>query len=282
MIACYDLARCPPTYDAVAFLAAVEVERLRRGADHVDIYVLPGPAGGFRRDSLWPHTVEERIHLRDRVLVPLCGLLPCARRMHVLSDRRDVAPSEFGVNRYGIGLPAIMRALRAGSRPLRSARAPLLREPDLVTFTLRESDHHQLRNSRTEEWLAAAEVLRARGLRVRIVRDTVMALDRLVNDCPSASAFVAERAALYARAALNVGICNGPMWMSIFMGVPALMLRPTTNAARGCYDDAFYAEHGLPRGAQLPTSPLHQRLVWQEDTRDNIVQAVEDMMGAVG
>lgn len=280
MIACYDLARCPPTYDIIAFLALAELERLRRGDDHIDIHILPGPASGFRRDSLWPRAVEERAALRDNILVPLCKLLPSVWTVSVDANRNAEG---WGKGEYHISLPAIMKALKAGCRPLRSTSLAVLypfEVPFDITFTLREAAHHQLRNSQVEEWVEAARVLGSRGVKVAVVRDTAQANELLpgVAVIPIASCKVMHRAALYAQARLNVGICNGPMWMSIFMDAPTLMLRPTTNAAAGCYDDGFYAKFGLTRGSQLPTSPPHQRLAWIDDTSENIVRSVEEML----
>ena len=281
MIACYDLARCPPTYDAVAFLALAEAERLRRGEEHIDVRILPGPVGGFRADSLWPRSVEERVALREQVLVPLCCLLPSVRSVWVEKDRYD---GGWGKGEYFIGFPKIMEALRASSRPLRAQRAAIssARLTTLVTLTLREAAHHPLRNSHVDEWAAAGRELEERcGFEVIVVRDTLLAdepLPGLRSDSEAARS-VAARAQLYARAALNIGISNGPMWMSIFMGAPTLMLRPTTNRAGGCYDDKFYARFGLPRGDQLPTNPPHQQLMWEEDYASNIVRGVEEMLG---
>ncbi len=275
MIACYDLARCPPTYDVVAFLAHAELERQRRGGGHIELHILPGQNSGFRRDSLWPRTVEERVRVREHVLVPLCHLLPSIKEIHV--DARRGAEG-FGAGEYLISLPAIMRALEQGCRPLRAA--PDMARGDYVTFTLREAEHHALRNSRVDEWVAAARTLERAGRTVVIVRDTARADEQLIGMRVSrgAAKSLQERAQLYAGAVLNVGVSNGPMWLSIFMGAPTLMLRPTTNSAGGCYDDRFYARYGLARGTQLPTSPPHQRLVWEADTRECIVRAVEEML----
>lgn len=282
MEACYDLSRCPPTYDVVAFLALLDLERQARGEDDVSLHVLPGPDGGFRRDGLWPHTLEERRQVRDKVLVPLCRMLPCVRYVDV-RDRRDCGG--WGTGEYNIGLSNILRALRAGSRPLGVTWDYRRPDSEYITFTLREAEHHPLRNSRTDDWEEAAKILRERcGWRVIMIRDATVAL----GDVPGievdnrAAHDLTRRAELYASAALNVGISNGPMWMSIFMDAPTLMLRPTTNEAGGCYDDVFYARCGLHRGEQLPTSPSHQRLVWEEDYQDNIVRAVEEMMEVMG
>lgn len=277
MIASYDLSCNPPTYDVVAFLAHAELERRRIGAEKVRVLILPGPADGFRRDGLWPRTTRERVILRDKLVVPLCRMLPAVEEVEVSGAR--TAENTFGFRARHISLPAIMKALRAGCRPLRPRHeSPPWR--GLITFTLREADHHPLRNSRTEEWVAAARELRSAGQTVVIIRDTARAREP-IEDVPTAVAAALDletRAALYAQADLNVGICNGPMWMAVFMNASVLMLRPTTNAAGGCYDDAFYAKCGLHPGDQLPTSPAHQRLVWEDDSRDNIVQAVEEVL----
>lgn len=280
MIACYDLSRCPPTYDAVAFLALAEGERRRRGEDYIHVRILPGPADGFRADSLWPHTLEARALVRDRVLVPLCRLLPSVRSVEVSPTRRHVG--EWGHGEYYVGLPRILEALRAGLRPLRAVVARS-HASGLITFTLREAEHWPLRNSRTAEWAAAARELSARGWNVIVLRDAARAAE-VLEGCRTSSLHATDlssRANLYARAALNVGVCNGPMWMSIFMGAPTLMMRPTTNAAGGCYDESFYSRHGLSRGAQLPSSPPHQRLCWEDDTYDNIMRAVREFLGNV-
>lgn len=279
MKAAYDLARNPPTYDVVTFLAMLELERLRRGEDSIELHILPGPNSGFRQDTLWP-PLKDRPAVKQNVLVPLCKLLPSA--VAVVDEGRRIPAMEaaFGASTRLISLPYIVKALAAGSRPLRCPSPPPA-EAKLITFTLREATHHPLRNSRTDEWVAAAQTLSQRGWTVIVIRDTAKAGELLpgVVACPEASRVVEVRARFYSVARLNVGVCNGPMWLSIFMNAPTLMLRPVTDAAGGCYDSRFYAAYGLPRGSQLPTNPPHQRLVWEEDKQENIVRAVEEMLG---
>ena len=211
--------------------------------------------------------------MRENVLVPLCRLLPSVRSVEVRSDR---VVDGWGKDQYWVGFPRIVDALKAGSRPL--CGPPVERDPKLVTLTLREAEHYPLRNSKVGGWGAAANSLRERGLEVLIIPDAARAGHDVSDGAVLAARDLQYRAVLYSRAALNVGISNGPMWMSIFMDAPTLMLRPTTNADGGCYDDAFYARFGVRRGEQLPRSPLHQRLAWEEDTKDNIVRAVEEML----
>lgn len=273
--ACYDLNCNPPTYDVVTFLAILELKRLEKGHGDIELHILPGNASGFRKDGLWPESIEERVYLREKLLVPLCELLPSVKLVAVNNDRRTQG---WGKEARHISLVKIMEAVRYGSRPLRPRQAYFKKEK-LITFTLRQAKHWPLRNSRTEEWHRAAETLRGDGYTVVIVPDTARASPAPYTDPGElASVHLETRAELYASAQLNVGICNGPMWMSIFMDAPTLMLRPTTNAARGCFDDRFYQRCGLTKGDQLPTSPDYQRLVWEEDYETNIVDAIREML----
>lgn len=282
LAACYDLSCNPPTYDAVSFLALLEHQRLQRGYDEIKLYVKPGPVGGFRKDSLWPRSIPERMEMKEKVLIPLLCNLPSVKTVHV----SPLVPVDaLALGQRWISLPNIVKALKLGMRPLRCSVDVNLGVPSkLITFTLREAEHWPLRNSRTDEWVRAAHVLARRGFHIIIIRDTHKKDDRLQLSSSNilvssmASTDLTFRSCLYSKSCLNVGVNNGPMWMAIFMGVPVLMLRPTTNEARGCYDDTFFRKFGLPPGSQLPTSPENQRLVWEEDFHEVIVQHVEEMV----
>ena len=283
MLAVYDLECNPPTYDVVAFLALAEIERKRLGDEYIDLHILPGPVGGFRRDSLWPRSIEERVALRENVLVPICHLLPSVRSVEVHSNRAYCFGGVFGYGQRKISFPAMMEAFKAGSRPLKPI-THCVKEPRLITLTLREAEHHPLRNSQLEEWLAAYAELVQRGWTVVVIRDTIKVgavLPGAVIESPNASLNLHVRSQFYQRAVLNVGISNGPMWMALFMDVPTLMLRPCEAGPSG-YTAKYFERCGVPKNGQLPTSPPYQRLVWKDDTCENIVQAVEEMMCVTG
>ena len=280
MLAVYDLECNPPTYDVVAFLALAEIERKRLGDEYIDLHILPGPVGGFRRDSLWPRSIEERVALRENVLVPICHLLPSVRSVTVHDDRAYCFGGVFGYGQRKISFPAMMEAFKAGSRPLRTTHWPV--PSKLITLTLREAEHHPLRNSQVHEWVAAADELEGLGYEVTIIRDTLKGVEPLGKCTVSyAACDLGNRAWLYANSVLNIGISNGPMWMALFMDVPTLMLRPCEAGPSG-YTAKYFERCGVPKNGQLPTSPPYQRLVWKDDTCENIVQAVEEMMCVTG
>ena len=176
--------------------------------------------------------------------------------------------------------------MKHGSRPLRGEKPLWVAakvDNEFITLTLREAEHHPLRNNKTAEWVKAAIALEGMGYRVVVIRDTCQADKCIasVKTSPLASKNLSYRASLYMGAALNAGISNGPMWMALFMNVPTLMLRPVTEAAHG-YNASFFKRCGLPKDTQLANNPPYQRLAWIDDTCDNIVREVEGMFCAVG
>lgn len=290
MIACYDLAQCPPTYDVVAFLARAEIERLRRNEASIDLRLLPGPKGGFREDFLWPLSIPTRESLLQNIVWPMCEMLPSMSSIQRIYEKENNVTlyGEFGARQYMISLPSIMECLGLGCRPLRAKEVE--KDSKLITITLREADHHPRRNSNLGVWRMVAQKLAKYGYKVAIIRDTARVNDplALITDgsepylptlFETASTDLHVRAQLYASAAMNLGVNNGPMWFAIFLDAPVMMFKVTTNEIGGCYDDSFYRSYGLPPGSQLPTSPPYQRLVWEnDDNHDSIVKHLCDYL----
>ena len=271
----YDLACCPPTYDIINFLGEVERERRIRHDDDVTITFLPGPIGGFRADQLWPYSITERIRMRDRVAKPLCRLLPCVQNVDVATTRLGVPADGFGVGKALYGMWRQVAAMRDGIRPLRAIEPAWEDRSRLVTMTLRECEHWPERNSHVGDWVAAAQWMQDDGWEVIIVRDTLTAREKLGNFSTDAMAAenITARARLYAASAVNMFISNGPAWLALAMDVPVIMLRPVNDFLRGPFGSEAFAANGVPYGEQIPGAPPYQRLVWQDDTAENIMSA---------
>jgi hypothetical protein len=276
----YDLYGSPPTYEVVSFLMRAERERIARGEDSLRIVFLPGPLEGFRRDNLWPHGGGAREAMLRNVCVPLCWLLPSVVDVQV-EPHRPGNLRGFGVAPQRLyGFKQFVDAYAQGVRPLRERVAPSAREPDLLTITLREAVHWPARNSNVPAWLAAARRLQERGWRAVVVRDTATAhapLPDVVTDAAAAMS-IAPRAALYARAALNLFVSNGPAYLCLAMDLPTLMFRPVNDGLGLAFSRRHWSLCGVAAGVQLPGAPDYQHLVWQDDTADNIVAAVESML----
>jgi hypothetical protein len=276
LTAYYDLAHSPPTYDIVAFLSAIEVERRARNVrDSLRVVFVPGPAGGFRQDKLWPHSIAERELMLDRVAVPMARMLPSCAAVDVLAERPPAPAHEsIGLNARLYGLFAHVRALRAGCRPLRPPEPVPAGYANVVTITLREAEHWPARNSDLDAWYIAARAIRDKGYQVMIVRDTRHAACRFgeFNVSPEASIDLTARARLYAMAGLNLFVSNGPAWFAVALNVPTMIFKPVVEGLMPTCSAAYFARCGLPVGSQLPGAP-HQRIIWAPDTAAAILDA---------
>jgi hypothetical protein len=263
MIAVYDLARSPPTYDFAIFLANAERERVRRDDPALEIMLAPGPNNGFRQDGLWP-PIAQREAMLQQVVIPMAWLLPSVKAVR----RETPARHEFGVGEALFGLRLQAQMLRECIVPL---RAPRPKAGRYVTITLREAQHWPQANSNLPAWLELAKVLKAAGERVVFVRDTLQA-DQPVpgfKTSPAAARDLTERANLYAGARLNLFVNNGPAWLAFFMDTPSLIFKIfSPNAV--CRDELFYRESGVPRGTQF--GQPHQRIVWEDDNADILIK----------
>lgn len=282
LTAYYDLQCAPPTYDIVAFLCEAERQRRRRGCDAVAIEILPGPAGGFRQDSLWPHSIAERWHMLRQVALPMALMLPPASVKLCEGRPPHPAPASIGWQGSLYGLRLQIECMREGVRPLRPAREAA-RDPRLVTMTLREAEHWPQRNSNVQQWRAAGEIIAAWGYDVVVVRETRFAnmpLGALRIDAQAARDLDA-RAALYRSAACNMFVSNGPAWFALALDAPALMLKPTVENLMSTCSAAYFRSCGIERGGQIPGAPSWQRIDWRADSCGAIVDAFASFM-AIG
>ncbi len=276
----YDLERCPPSFDVVSFLLALEQERIRRGDRSVEIEILPGPIGGFRADNLWPRSVEERRRMRNQIVVPMCVMLPSCTRVSVYDERPTRKWPSFGYATYSMQFKNFVHAIGKGIRPLRPKFGHFPHDPSLITLTLREAEHWRERNSKVEEWRKAAIALQSHGYRVRVLRDTRVADETMaeVVTVPYASRDLEARANLYLAAACNVFVSNGPAWFAMALDAPVIIMRPVTEGTHRLAGAENMKKNGIPIGGQVPGAPDHQRLVWEDDTAENIVAACHEFM----
>lgn len=261
---CYDLAVSPASYDAVSAALVFEAHRLEIGYDKIRVMILPGPEQGFRRDKLWPTDPETRERMLNEIVIPIFGMLPSVDSIERLSESR----MGFGQGRPIYMLTLYVNALKKTGRCLKAPEKK--KKPKLVTITLRESPHWTQRNSNVPEWEAAAEEIAHRGYEVKIIRDSFV-VEQPEND-------LMKRAALYCSAFCNFFVSNGPAWVSFALDAPTVMLKPVCEKLGGCFGNDFLTYAGLPKGGQLPDCPKHQRIVWEEDTKKNIVKAFDEFV----
>lgn len=285
LTAYYDLKTSPPTFNAMDFLLVAEMERIKLGLERIRVRVLSGPKDGFRDDSLPPFGAEARRRWLENIVLPMPLLLPSCDGPAVYDDGDEPEGHSIGRGEYLVGFGVQVRAARANVFPFRGtferAQAYEARHgKGYVTVTFRETGWWKSRQSDLQAWAIAASVIKSKGYRVVIVRDGVRAHEPFEGfpTEPAASLNVVERASLYAGAAMNLGIANGPLWFCLFMGAPVAIFNLVHDDEPSASASMFEGA-GLKVGTQLPNMGKNQRLVWGKDTPEAIVGTFNELMG---
>lgn len=306
LLAVYDFAVAPTSFDFVNFMARAEQFRRDSGTSKMTVLFVLDKAGGF-----W--NMEDRSTSRHRaraenLLIPLCALW----HADVLEGGPVTrsAATEFILNWKGPTFPQnydpdlpetdsfqwshIVASHYTGKKiPLwqagqnNSARfrpAGLQSPHPFALVTLRQGADG--RRSNVESWAALAERLSSEGLRVGFVRDT----DFLDAPAPEsiqrfevfddASRNPQLRAALYQEADLNLMHANGPMQLC-WLGAK------TRSMVFGIANDAYahgrampIRSMGLNIGKPLPNHDGRHRLVWQPDDADTLLGMTGEIITA--
>ncbi len=198
----------------------------------------------------------------------MAGMLPSCTKCILNGFRVPKLEPCFGYGKYSMEFKNFVRVIGKGIRPLRPWSGHLPYDPSLVTLTLRECEHWPERNSRVEEWHKAASAIRSMGYRARIVRDA--RFDGTLD--------LETRANLYRSAACNMFVSNGPAWFAMALDAPVVIMRPATEGTHRLASAENFKRLGIPTGGQIPGAPSHQRLVWEDDTAGNIVDAYRSFM----
>jgi hypothetical protein len=265
---CYNLRSAPLGFDFLVWLVDAEMTRVRENAPPpLKVAFWSGKSGNVVPEAAtWQTNVF-------RQLIPLIGAVEtqAAVRGHssdVYVPRNIVRAAKFG--------EAVPRFRSSGSQVLPFAHG-------YVTITLREASHDPARNSRVDQWLMFARVLRDRGERVVFIRDTENAFYPLEDfqTCPAASIVIDARLAVYESAKANFFVSNGVAALAHFSNSPCIQFTEVRD------DDPLNTERfwvdnmGIAPGTQYPWSRPNQRMFWAPDTFENMMRAWKEWQYAI-
>lgn len=288
MIAFYDFAISPPSYDFVTFMSVAKaMARDRRDSLHV-VFV-PGPNNGFKEKTVKPISMAEHKFRFRHIVLPLCGLWQCgytvcqtrdeARRY----DTKDCYPLD-----YSVDVPTWGHTMGRATDRVRDGGALVFPSPsqgavDMVAghfperpfvITLREC-YVRERNSVLPAWLEfAAEV--KKDFPVVFVRDTAKAAEPIegFEISPMASLDVDYRLALYHRAEMQFCVGGGPPMLLYYSDLPYRVFKSHVEAWPMC-SAGYLAKIGFPVGSQLPWAKDHQKAVWTDDSAESLLGEYE-------
>ena len=306
LLAFYDLAVAPVTFDFLWFLVGAEVERRRANFNSIHIIIVPGTENGLRKEHPDYDAVVDHAARQARIvniIIPACrflntisGTIIATSRAH--ADRMQMrAPTRVFPKKYKPALPGYpgplpyleaarkecedIAVLRATTYDLRSAEAwlserALGRLP--VIITLRDYQFMPARNSDLKAWTKFAQTLDTTKFLPIFIPDTDQCLGTPPSEltpftvCPEASWNLGLRMALYEKAYVNLGVNNGPMglcWLN--SNTRYITFKILSESVPQTTAD--YMKHlGFEIGCSLPFATPWQKWVWEDDTADVIAR----------
>jgi tetratricopeptide (TPR) repeat protein len=311
LLAIYDLAVSPTSYDFTTFLALADLERRRAGATATHVIFVPASGEGFWNNESFD-VDQKRWRVRN-MLAPLCWLWPSCRGVTILTARDDarrwVAAQGSRIFPAGYSLDhpvadafqwAAVAAEYACGEDVPSWTAPAqaqafvrrwlqarAQDRRTVVITLREAKYHDEINSDIAAWAAFARQLDSRRYLPVIVRDTEAGFDTLPKELegltifPEAALNVEIRAALYEQCFIGLSVCTGPMQLQWLNPVCRFIIFRLLVAGSTRSQPTPLRSLGLEVGGQLATRGRHHRLIWEDDRVDVIRREFDRMVAEI-
>ena len=308
LYAFYDLAVSPATFDIVKFILMAEISRKRKNKKKIHIIIVPGMHDGFRSEIPEHNLTESHWRVRN-ILVGCCSLLEscsgftyCTNRKEAYYYVKNSGKSHFPEN-YSTDHPVSCYLTPSIKNFIKNvADWPSLEPPKyaqniiysllksfgenvkVVTINLRDSSTQPSRNSNLHEWGKVCQYLIENGYKVIVIRDSEKAYSELpaefINTYDGREFIwnIPLRAALYEQTYINLFVSNGPATLSMHNKDQSRclifkMLCENTSSA----SSAFFKGQGIEIGGQHIYAGPYNRIVWEEDTYEIIINEFNKM-----
>lgn len=305
LIAFYDLAVCPVTFDVANFLSLAEIARREFGRARVRLIVVPAPGHGFRDLSV--HSVDHSRHRIMSIVAPALRTLPSCSGISVLSDRKSaeklVPRNGEPVFPYGYTLDRPTRFYSWNDtwdkvnegKNVQTLRAPVdekervekwlsrneLENANLAVITLREAAYQKDRNNKIREWSKFCKYLTEKGFQPLIVRDFDTAYEQMPTDlacfptCDIPNWNLNFRVALYERAKVSFFVNNGPWVFGLFDNEVNFMAAKVITESVLVTSTKFRIAMGDHIGKNYSFLKEKQRVIWENDEYEVLVRNFE-------
>lgn len=269
----YDLDVAPGSFDFMCSMLNVENFREKAGYSRVHVHLRAGSDRGFRPNEIVDVKHEQKNRMLNHVVRPLIGMFGFTEVCDLTNPVQFQYSPRESVDYYKeTGKLPVYEASDLAKRWVANKYGD---SPYVIT--LREAEYWPQRNSNIDEWIKFAKTLDGR---VIFLRDTAKAYIPIegFETCPTASLDLNVRLALYRQAKMNFFVTNGPAGLAHYSkDIPYLNFY-TTAKGYHCYDPAWLKEFvGIEPYGQMPWAGPHQRLVYADDTFENIRSAFDEM-----
>ncbi|MEE2933733.1 MAG: tetratricopeptide repeat protein [Pseudomonadota bacterium] len=318
LYAFYDLQICTVTFDFLSFLLRAEMHRIQSNFKSLHIVFVPGDDDGFRMMHLTGDVSRWRLqnmHIAAcSFLSSIEGITVCPTRAQATSIEDNLASNIFPVD-YTTHIFDSQKAIQASIdafmfagvviRHLKGDEVPVL-TPTLraqqyvrewyekhangrkvIAITLRESPNDPARNSNLDAWARFAATIDENEFLPVIIRDTDAVFlpvpEELKGLCHfnEAAIDLDLRLAFYESAFLNMLVNNGPLQICYLNPKIRYLAYKMFNATNEADERATCGVYGIPIGGQLPMATPFQRIIWNDDCYETLVDSFANASCAV-
>lgn len=267
MVYCLDHA--PASWDFIAWMMNVHCYMEASGHARLRVTFKSGDRTGFAEGEHIPLEPKRREDLMANVIRPALKLFG-AIEGHLEMPHDKAFP-------YVVA-PTAKHYEEGGSLPRFCASDEALEWAEAYAgsyiITLREAAHWPNRNSNLSVWIEFAKRLDGR---VIFVRDTAFIGQEIegFETCDLASTSLDHRLALYTAAKHNFFVSNGPATLCLYSeDIPyTCFMKSPENYP--CHRPDWVEQHmGIPYGGQYPWASGDQRMIWADDSLDNLIAAL--------
>jgi hypothetical protein len=307
----YDLLHAPITFDFLHFLVFADVIRKNRRLSKLMVVISLGEDAAFRKHTEKDHILAdtEKMWRVRHVIEPSCWSLPscvgtwvCLDRAEMVRFHSKIAPHQVFPIGYGPDAPKpaflinqlvhlhkqnqdvkVFRAPEAATLKIDEWASSVKLERPLVVLSMRYNQVHQWKNADNAVWVDFQKYLLDRGFQVAVIPDTYL-VTRGIIPRVSPGAFIffqgaldfEMRAALYERAFMTISRHGGPAMYNLFRHGSRFLIFQGETVLPSI--EEFSRLWGVQWGDQPPWCTEQQRIVYQEDTLQNLIDNAEPIL----
>lgn len=308
----YDLEFGPTTFNFLYTLICGELARRELSqCEGIHVVFVPGPNEGFNKHTLYP-TAKKQWRFWS-ILLPALGLLPTIRGFTLLPNRSAAESflAEAGPNRFplayslknsadcsqinstnlnyalGFDMPSLQAPVLARDS-VDQILGPLRNNKEIVTLTLRQSQHVPERNSDLKTWAEISKYLLDCGYYVVLLPDYEQVITGQTPEIPNV--FVAKecvlnlhlRMALYEQAALNIIENGGPITLCMFNERCNYIVRRAIVPDAAGSSEKMTVQLGLAVDKDTSYFDTFARWTWHECSADKVVMICNEFRDKFG
>jgi hypothetical protein len=306
LTAFYDLGEYPASYDIVYLTLVAQARALESGLRGIQVFLVSGKHFGLRKEdpeyesSYHP---DQRNYVVSQVLetVPRmarnCGRSALRIDSSEVSSLRAMFPSYYALHMENQWNPLHRMRLEAhtawikhgnilgftASFGAKKLMIDWLAANDIgtspIVLIIRDRKWSRGRNTSGGDWLEFIRIIRERNVPIVAIPDTERVFEKSTFDdlgvpvCIPASINTELRLALCELARMNFSVCSGPGTMLLFTRAPYRFYANLDKSDESA--SSLWTKNGLPPGSQLAPGSKSQKIVWEDDSIQNLMTEFE-------